>query len=63
MLRARIDSSRAGSSAMTRVRSASLYFAQRSISARLRPHPKHNPEIASTEHIFSHGLMIMILAR
>jgi hypothetical protein len=48
---------------MTRVRSASLYFAQRSISARLRPHPKHNPEIASTEQIFSHGLMIMILAR
>jgi hypothetical protein len=48
---------------MTRERSASLYLAQRSISARLRPQPTHSPEFASTEHIFSHGLMIMILAR
>jgi len=52
---ARIARSLSGSSLITRLRSASSYEVQDSISRKLRPQPWQSPDPGSTMQIFSQG--------
>jgi len=51
--------SRAGNSAMTRLRSSALIAVQRAISSTVRPQPRQRPERASSVQILMQGLSIM----